>query len=186
MKNQGVDPAYISLIRDLYSGATATLKLHQDSDKIKLERGARQGDNISPRLFTGCLQNAILDKINWEERGIIIDGERLAHLEFADDIIMVAHTRQELEQMLNDIHTSSKPVGLNMHLGKAKVMFNNHASPADIVVDGTTIEQVQSYVYLGRTITQDSDLLPEVKRRIALGWAAFGKVNNITRTRNAI
>jgi len=87
--------------------------------------------------------------------------------------------------MLTDIHTNSKNVGLNMHLGKTKVMFNNHATPADIVVDGTTIERVKSYVYLGRTITQDGDLLPEVKRRIALGWAAFGKVDNIMRSRNA-
>ena len=55
-------------------------------------------------------------------------------------IIMVAHTPQQFEQMLSDIHTSSKPVGLNMDLEKTKVMFNNHATPADIVVDGTTIE----------------------------------------------
>ena len=72
-----------------------------------------------------------------------------------------------------------------MHLWKTKVMFNNHATPADIVVDGTTIERVKSYVYLGRTITQDSDFLPEIKRRIALEWAAFAKVNNIMRSRNA-
>ena len=44
LENRGVDPAYIGLICDL-NGATATLKLHQDSDKIKLERGAREGDN---------------------------------------------------------------------------------------------------------------------------------------------
>ena len=52
-------------------------------------------------------------------------------------------------------------------------------------MDGTTIERVKSYVYLGRTITQDGDLLPEVKRRIALKWAAFSKVNNIMKSRNA-
>ena len=41
--------------------------------------------------------------------------------------------------MLTDIRANSKPVGLNMHLGKTKVLFKNHATPADIVVDGTTI-----------------------------------------------
>ena len=33
--------SYISILRDLYSGATSALKLHRDRDKIKLERGAR-------------------------------------------------------------------------------------------------------------------------------------------------
>ena len=80
LKNQGVDPAYINLICDLYNGATSTLKLHRDSDRIKLERGARQGDNISPKLFTACLQDAIINKIDWENRGINIDGEYLSHL----------------------------------------------------------------------------------------------------------
>ena len=65
LENQGVESAYITLLRDLYNGATSTLKLHRDSDKIKLQRGVRQGDNISPKLFTACLQDAIINKINW-------------------------------------------------------------------------------------------------------------------------
>jgi len=183
LENQGVDEGYINIIRDLYKGATSTLKLHKDSDDIKLERGARQGDNISPKLFTACLQDTILNQINWENRGINIDGEYLAHLEFADDILLIAHSPQELEQMLIDIHNASKPVGLNMHLGKTKVMFNKHVTPAVVTVNGTIVEQVDSYVYLGRTISHDGSLLPEIKRRITLGWAALRKFDNIIKSK---
>ena len=69
LENQGVEAAYITLLRDLYNGATSTLKLHRESDKINLQRGVRQGDNISPKLFTACLQDAIINKINWEGKG---------------------------------------------------------------------------------------------------------------------
>ena len=62
LENQGVEAAYITLLQDLCNGATSTLKLHRDSDKIKLQRGVRQGDNISPKLFTACLQDAIINK----------------------------------------------------------------------------------------------------------------------------
>ena len=31
-------------------------------------------------------------------------------------------------------------------------------------------------MYRGKTVTHAGDLLPEIKRRIALGWAAFSKV----------
>ena len=139
---------------------------------------------ILPRLFATCLKNAVLDKVNRENHGIDFDGEHLAHLDFADDVIMMAHTPQGLEKMLSDIHTTSKPVGLSLHLEKTKVPFSKHDAPANIVVDGTAIEQVEGYISLGRTIRQDLNLLSEVKGRIQLKWAAFGKVDNIARSGN--
>ena len=88
----------------------------------------RQGDNISPRLFTACLQDAIISQINWEDKLINIDGDHLSHLIFADDVVLVAKSPEELESMLTDIglgiHLASKPVGLSMNLSKTKVMLN--------------------------------------------------------------
>ena len=78
----------------------------------------------------------------------------------------------------------SKPVGLNLHLGKTKVMFNKHVTLPNIILDGTTIEQVECYIYLGRIIMWDGNLLLEVKRRKKLRWAALGKVDNIMRSRS--
>ena len=40
-------------------------------------------------------------------------------------------------------------------------------------------------MYLGKTVTQAGDLLPEIKIRIALGSAAFGKVANIMKCMKA-
>ena len=179
-ENQGGEAAYMTILRDLYNGATSTMNLHRDIVKIKLQRGVRQGDNISPKLFTACLQDAIINKIKWEDTGI-----NLSHLIFADDIVLVAKSAEELESMLNDIHLVSKPVGLSMNLSKTKVMLNESATTSTVAVDGNTIEKVDRYVYLGKTVTQAGDLLPEIKRRIALGWAAFGKVANIMKSRKA-
>lgn len=183
LENQGVDQDHITILSDLYNGATSVLKLHRDSDKITL--GARQGDNISPRLFISCFQDAIIKRIDWEGRGLSIEGEYLSHLIFADDIILLAKSPEEVNGMLIDIHMTNKPVGFNMHLGKTKVMFNDHVGKSTITVDGKTIEEADSYVYLGKTLTRDNDLLPEITRRIAVGWAAFGKVDNIMRSRKA-
>ena len=66
--------------------------------------------------------------------------------------------------MLVDINNYSKPVGLNMHLGKTKIMLNNHTEKATVEVDGKTIEEVEKYVYLGKTVSRDGDLMPEIKR----------------------
>ena len=98
----------------------------------------RQGDNISPKLFTACLQDAIINQINWEDKEINIDGEHLSHLIFADDIVLVAKSPEELESMLTDIHLASKPVGLSMNLSKTKVMLNESATTSTVAVDGNT------------------------------------------------
>ena len=35
-----------------------------------------------------------------------------------------------------------------MHLGKTKIMLNNHTEKATVEVDGKAIEEVEKYVYL--------------------------------------
>ena len=71
---------YLPYETSSYSEATSVLWLQMDGRKFKLGRGARQGDNISPKLFTSCLQYAIINKINWENKGVRIDGEYISHL----------------------------------------------------------------------------------------------------------
>ena len=166
LKNQGIDEAHLKILRNLYSEATSVLRLHKDSEKFKLGRGARQGDNISPKLFTSCLQHAIINKINWENKGVRIDGEYLSHLIFANDIVLIANSTSKLQEMLQDIHDISKTVGLKMHLGKTKIMCNKHVNKDDVIVDGKKIVEVDSYVYLGQ------------------GWSAFCKQDNIMRDKN--
>ena len=104
---------------------------------------------------------------------------------FKPRYVSLHKTPQELQEMLVDINNYSKPVGLNMHLGKTKIMLNNHTEKATVEVDEKAIEEVEKYVYLGKTVSRDGDLMPEIKRRITLGWAAVNKVDNIMRSRKA-
>ena len=64
-------------------------------------------------------------------------------------------------------------------------MLNNHTEKATVEVDGKAIEEVEKYVYLGKTVSRNGDLMPEIKRRITLGWAAFSKIDNNMRSRKA-
>ena len=88
-----------------------------------------------------------------------------------------------MESLLTDIHLASKPVGLSVNLSKTKVMLNENTTTSTVAVDGNKIEKVDRYVYLGKTVTQAGNLNPEIKRRIALGLAAFSKVANIMKSR---
>ena len=46
LRNKGVDEAYLNILRNLYSETTSVLRLHKDSEKFKLGRGARQGEHL--------------------------------------------------------------------------------------------------------------------------------------------
>lgn len=45
-------------------------------------------------------------------------------------------------------------------------MFNSHAKPSPFTVDGKTVKEVYSYMYIGKKVVRDGALLPVVKRRI--------------------
>ena len=66
--------------------------LHKESEKIRIKRGVRQGDTISPKLFTATLES-IFRRLNWENKGVKIDGEFLSNLRFADDIFHKNYNR---------------------------------------------------------------------------------------------
>ncbi|KAJ0183213.1 hypothetical protein K1T71_001189 [Dendrolimus kikuchii] len=172
-----VDWRYIEVLRCLYDAATMTVQIQDRRAKpIPLHRGVRQGDVISPKLFTNAMED-VFKTLDWAGRGININGERISHLRFADDIVVFAETLEELAEMLGSLNESSRRVGLGMNLDKTKVMFNEHVMPRPVNVDGVPLEAVQEYVYLGQNIQVGRhNFEGEANRRIQLGWAAFGKL----------
>ena len=184
LKNHRVDKAYLNIIKHLYHEATSVICIHTDSKKFRLQRGVRQGDNISPRLFTSCLQVTIISKINWKDRGIKINGEYLSQLIFADDIVLTAKSTSELQKMVKDIHETSKPVGLNMYLGKTKVMCNPVVNKSDININGRKIKEVNSYIYLGQMVTKYHNQEQELRHKTDFGCTAFGKLDSIRQNKS--
>ena len=108
----------------------------KESEKIRIKRGVRQGDTISPKLFTATLESN--RRLNWENKGVKIDGEFL-YLRFADDIFLCTETPQELQQMLQELSDESRQMGLKMNITKTKVMVVDNTP---INVNNVLIENV--------------------------------------------
>ena len=64
---------YIEILKDIYTDNSVTVHLHKESETIRIKRGVRQGDNISPKLFTVKLES-ILRRLNWENKSVKING----------------------------------------------------------------------------------------------------------------
>ena len=60
-------------MEDIYTNATAKMHIENDVSKtIQIERGVRQGDAISPELFTVAMEK-IFKKVNLQDRGLNIE-----------------------------------------------------------------------------------------------------------------
>lgn len=78
----------------------------------------RQGDIISPKLFTLVLED-MSKTLDWDDKGINIDVVRLSHLRFTDDIVLISTTERELKR--EEMHKKTIQIGLKMNFSKTKV-----------------------------------------------------------------
>jgi hypothetical protein len=148
------------------------------SKEYKIQRGTKQGDPLSPKLFNAVLEK-VLESIqaDWRRKGFGIaigagPEDRLCNLRFADDIILLATSRSQLKQMLGDLSAAAITVGLELHMGKTKVLNNSGAS-GSVEVQGSSIDIVDTTEYLGRYLSFDEMHTVEVDSRISKAWKKF-------------
>ena len=166
-----------------YTDSSVTVHLHKESEKIRIKRGVRQEDTISPKLFTATLES-IFRRLNWENKGVKIDGEFLSNLRFTDDIFLCTATPHELQHMLQEVSDESRRMGRKMNIAKTKVMVVDNTP---INVNNVLIENVQCYVYLGQYYRlKEKNQDKEIQRRIMAGWAAYAKHRDIFKSNLAI
>ena len=137
----------------------------------------RQGDPISPKLFTATIQE-VFKNTQLEEKGINIDGEKLSNLRFADDVALTTEDVRDMEHQLITVNEESLKIGLKIHKGKTKFMTNIDTTD-NTQINGTEIEKVTNYKYLGQTIGMENSTKQEVSIRIKAGWSVFGKCREI-------
>ena len=110
--------------------------------------------------------------------GITIGGRLINNLRYADDTALLTDTNQNLLHLMYAARKGSEDIGLSMNVKKTKTMViskeENHS--ADILVNSETLEQINSFTYLGQAITPDARNDTEIKKRIVLAKSRFVKM----------
>ncbi|GBP18002.1 Retrovirus-related Pol polyprotein from type-2 retrotransposable element R2DM; Endonuclease [Eumeta japonica] len=114
LREQGIEQKYIRLIRNVYKNSSACIQLEKKGDPFKIQKGVRQGDPLSPKLFSAVLEMTF-KSFEWQNLGLNIDGRTLTHLRFADDIVLFAKTPDDLVRMLNELASESRKIGLKLN-----------------------------------------------------------------------
>ena len=108
----------------------------------------------------------------------------LADLDFADDIALLAESREGLQELTDQMSHVANKLGLRMSNKKTKVMSlcQTEESQSQINIGMEAVEDVDSFVYLGSTLAVNGGTDDDVRRRIGKAAAVFRRLASIWRS----
>ena len=88
------------------------------------------------------MRNAGLEEA---QAGIKIAGRNINNLRYADDITLIAESKEELKSLLMKVKQKSEKVGLKLNIQKTKIMASGPITSWEL--DGETVETVSDFIF---------------------------------------
>lgn len=191
-------------MEELYKKTEAALKSNDEPKYFEMSSGVRQGGPEHPTLF-----NLYLDYImriyneKVEDLGIVVKynyrikdqarrrGETyrgrgsFPWLGYADDLTLIAATKENLQLAANIIADLLARFGLVLSLDKTESMILNYQGseyPKNIIsINNTKIKNVTYFTYLGSTISfnEVGTSNKEIKNRIGMAYRNFSELKKL-------
>jgi len=93
------------------------------------------------------MQNAGLDET---QVGIKISGRNISNFRYADDIILMAESEEELKSLLMKVKEEVEKVGLKLNIQKTKIMASSPITSRQI--DGETMETDRLFFWAPKSL----------------------------------
>ena len=184
LKEIGLDGKDIRVITNLYWHQKAAIRVDSDiSDYTSIQRGVRQGCVLSPILFN--IYTELIFRQFDHLKGTTIGGRNISNLRYVDDTVLVSDTKEGLQNLVTAAKIESEKAGLGMNVKKTKTMVVSRQDniQADIKIGTETLEQVNTFKYLGQIITPDGKNENEIKAKMAIAKNRFQQMYKVLTSR---
>jgi len=102
----------------------------------------------------------------------------ITNLRYADDIILLATSEAELEELVDRLDRVSRRYSLLINIDKTKVMASDGIT-CRILIQNEQLAQVNTFPYLGSLITEDGECMAEFCTRLNKGQAIGASLQKI-------
>jgi hypothetical protein len=151
------------------------------SNHSPVQNGLKQGDALSPLLFTFALEYAIR-KVRENQGGLKLNGTHQL-LAYADDVNLLGDDTNTINRNTETLTDVSKEVAIEVTREKTKYMLVSHHQNVDqnwdIKIRNISSENVSQFKYLGTTGTNQNRIQEEIKRILNSGNACYHSVQNL-------
>ena len=89
-------------------------------------------------------------------------GRNINKLRYVDDTTLMTESKEELKSFLMKVKEETEKAGLKLNIQKTKIVASGPFT--SWLIDVETMETVKDFIFLGLTITADSDCSHEIKR----------------------
>lgn len=163
LKSYNIDGKFLSIVKNMYDNAKSCVFAHNvRSDYFPCTIGVRQGENLSPLLFSyfvndlhnfftnnGNLEGVCCSKHELDHR--MLDFLKLFVILYADDTLLLSESAADFQLALNTYSDYCDTWKLTLNTSKTKVLiFSNGRVPrCNFKYKDENLEIVDTYKYLG-------------------------------------
>ena len=141
LRHYGIPLKLTKLIKKSYEDMTCQV-VHQGklTEKFGVKTGVCQGCLLSPFLFLLAIDWIMKTTTEETRNGIQWTlWDQLEDLDFADDLALLSHSHQQIQEKTARLKTTSCQVGLDFYPKKTQIMKINTQSIDPVTLDGNRI-----------------------------------------------
>ena len=113
----------------------------------------RQGCALSPHLFNILLEAVMRETLHGNTGGLRIGGRTVTNLRYADDIVLIATSQSDLQELVDRLNRASQKYVLEININKTGD-HGNTKYHQQYYNKWNTSGKVQTFTYLGSLFTQ--------------------------------
>ena len=186
LRHYGIPSKRVNVIKMLYSDFKSKVICNTAlTDAFSVTTGVKQGCILSPFLFILGIDWVLRQVTRGVRRGIRWTlTSVLEDLDYADDIVLLAHRHQNMQDKTNALATTSENLGLKINIKKTKHLRMSSRNNESILVNGEVVGEIDHFTYLGSMVSTSGNGEEEILVRISKASQAFVSLRSTWRSKN--